>query len=140
MSSRRVPEKRNAQRTLAREVTRLVHGEEAVARAERASGLLFGEGITELNVDEILAVFEDVPSIEIDTAECAGDGARAGRRAGQDRRGNVEGRSHAADSGGGVYVNNRRVDRRSVPGCAPTRRLRGRLFLVQERASGRPAW
>ena len=70
----RAPETRAAQRVLAREVTRLVHGNEAVVRAERASGLLFGEGITDLNVDEVLAVFEDVPSIEADAAACAGEG------------------------------------------------------------------
>ena len=42
------PEKREAQRVLAREVTTLVHGAEQVARAEHASSLLFGEDITTL--------------------------------------------------------------------------------------------
>ena len=36
------PEQREAQRTLAREVTRMVHGEQALADAERASQALFG--------------------------------------------------------------------------------------------------
>ena len=44
----RAPEKREAQRVLAREVTTLVHGAEQVARAEHASQLLFGEDITQL--------------------------------------------------------------------------------------------
>ena len=39
----RVPESRAAQRALAREVTALVHGESAVAAAERSSAAMFGE-------------------------------------------------------------------------------------------------
>src|SRR5215510_8858257 len=39
------PETREAQRTLAREVTTLVHGAEQVSRAQRASAVLFGEDI-----------------------------------------------------------------------------------------------
>ena len=36
------PEKREAQRTLAREVTTMVHGVDELERAERASKVLFG--------------------------------------------------------------------------------------------------
>jgi len=42
---RRAPEKREAQRVLAREVTRLVHGEEAMHQAERDSQKAFGGDI-----------------------------------------------------------------------------------------------
>ncbi|MSP62669.1 MAG: tyrosine--tRNA ligase [Myxococcales bacterium] len=43
-SSSLAPEKRAAQRVLAREVTRLVHGQEAAARAEEGAAALFGGG------------------------------------------------------------------------------------------------
>ena len=59
------PERREAQRTLAREVTSLVHGEEQVARAERASAVLFGEGLSQANVEDVLMVFADAPSSEL---------------------------------------------------------------------------
>ncbi|MGH9383976.1 MAG: tyrosine--tRNA ligase [Vicinamibacterales bacterium] len=59
------PEKREAQRTLAREVTRGVHGAEELARAERASSVLFGGSLAEASLDEILLVFDDVPSIDV---------------------------------------------------------------------------
>ena len=72
------PEKREAQRVLAREVTSMVHGREAVERAERAASLLFGEGITELNADEVLAVFDDVPSSEVEASRFEGDGVAVG--------------------------------------------------------------
>src|SRR5438270_2846818 len=48
------PENREAQRKLAREVTALLHGETDLAKAERASEVLFGKEISGLSVAEIL--------------------------------------------------------------------------------------
>ena len=59
------PEKRDAQRILARQVTRLVHGDAELAKAERASQVLFGAEISELSVKDVLDIFADVPSSEI---------------------------------------------------------------------------
>jgi tyrosyl-tRNA synthetase len=56
------PEAREAQRTLAREVTRMVHGERDLQRAERASAVLFGGSLRAAEPDDLLLVFEDVPS------------------------------------------------------------------------------
>jgi tyrosyl-tRNA synthetase len=126
-----VPERREAQRVLAREVSALVHGAEQTARAEHASMLLFGERITDLTADDVLAVFEDVPSTEVRVEEIESDGI-----------GLVDllVRAHAAPSksearrlvqGGGVYVNNRRAG-------DPQARLRreeaigGRVFVLRK--------
>jgi tyrosyl-tRNA synthetase len=105
----RAPETRDVQRRLAREVTRLVHGEEAVSRAERASGLLFGEGITELNVDEVLEVFGDVPSTEVERDALEGSGILLADLL--VRTALVSSKSEATRliRNGGIYVNNRRV-------------------------------
>jgi tyrosyl-tRNA synthetase len=59
------PERREAQRTLAREVTTLVHGDDQVARAERAAAVLFEERVTGADVDDVLMVFADAPSTEL---------------------------------------------------------------------------
>jgi len=59
--TQRAPEKREAQRALARELTSLVHGHEHTARAEHASSLLFSDDITTLPVQDVLDVFDDVP-------------------------------------------------------------------------------
>lgn len=59
------PEKREAQRTLAREVTSMVHGSDDLRRAERASAVLFGGSLADASVQDILTVFDDVPSIEV---------------------------------------------------------------------------
>src|SRR5262245_9176323 len=55
------PERREAQRTLAREVTRMVHDDAGLASAERASAVLFGGSLAEASADDVLQVFEDVP-------------------------------------------------------------------------------
>ena len=59
------PDQREAQRTLAREVTTMVHGVEETERAIRASAVLFGSSLLAATADEILTVFDDVPSVEL---------------------------------------------------------------------------
>jgi tyrosyl-tRNA synthetase len=56
------PNRREAQRVLAREVTRMVHGDEHVSRAERASSVLVRRRHLTLPADDVLSVFDDVPS------------------------------------------------------------------------------
>ncbi|XID95505.1 tyrosine--tRNA ligase [Paenibacillaceae bacterium WGS1546] len=56
------PEKRAAQRELAREVTRLVHGEEALASAEKITEALFSGDVTQLNEDELVEALRDMPT------------------------------------------------------------------------------
>ncbi|MCL6446383.1 MAG: tyrosine--tRNA ligase, partial [Alicyclobacillus sp.] len=58
------PGARAAQRALAQHVTRLVHGDAALARAERISQVLFSGRIQELSVDEIREGLQDVPSAD----------------------------------------------------------------------------
>jgi tyrosyl-tRNA synthetase len=53
---------REAQRTLAREVTAMVHGNDELARAERASAVLFGGSLRDADPGDLLLVFDDVPS------------------------------------------------------------------------------
>lgn len=65
----REPEKRKAQRTLANEVTRLVHGQEALDRAEKITKALFGAGLKGLSASEVEEGFSDVPSAAIDNAD-----------------------------------------------------------------------
>ncbi|HLM65290.1 MAG TPA: tyrosine--tRNA ligase [Acidimicrobiales bacterium] len=57
-----VPERRGAQRRLAREVTRLVHGEAAMQAAEQASAVLFGGSMAEVGADALALVAREVPT------------------------------------------------------------------------------
>jgi len=65
------PEQREAQKRLADEVTALVHGREEATAAIRASGALFGEQIKELKDQDLAAIFNDVPSVEIEKPRLA---------------------------------------------------------------------
>ena len=56
------PERRLGQRALARELTRLVHGEAAAVAAEEASEVLFGGSPTEAGPGALAAVAREVPS------------------------------------------------------------------------------
>ncbi|HEY3566372.1 MAG TPA: hypothetical protein VGP73_00465 [Thermoanaerobaculia bacterium] len=62
---RTAPQEREAQKRLAREVTRMVHGEDALAKAERATAVLFGAEISALEPREVSDIFADVPSSEL---------------------------------------------------------------------------
>jgi tyrosyl-tRNA synthetase len=107
-ASESAPEKREAQRMLAREVTRTVHGQSTLERAERTSDVLFGEDIATLPVADLLDVFGDAPSTDVPKAEIGGEGiglidllVRAGLAP-------SKGEARRLVQSGGVYVNNRR--------------------------------
>ncbi len=63
------PEKRIAQRTLAVEVTKLVHGQDALERAEKITRALFGGGLMNLLSAELEEGFSDVPSATIENPD-----------------------------------------------------------------------
>lgn len=56
---------RKAQKTLAEEMTRLIHGQEALDQAIRISQALFSGDLKALSVDEMRDAFKDVPSAEM---------------------------------------------------------------------------
>jgi tyrosyl-tRNA synthetase len=129
----RAPEKREASRVLAREVTRTLHGQEAVERAERASALLFGDRITELSAAEVLDVFDDVPSTEVERGRFGGDGLAITELLAATGLASSKGEATRLIKGGGVYVNNRRVgDERGR--LTVEQAIEGRLFVLRKGA------
>ncbi|MBO9599738.1 MAG: tyrosine--tRNA ligase [Cohnella sp.] len=66
------PEKRAAQRELAREVTRLVHGDDGLEAAERITQALFSGDVTQLNEDELVEALQDMPSATVEDSESSG--------------------------------------------------------------------
>jgi tyrosyl-tRNA synthetase len=111
------PEAREAQRTLAREVTCLVHGAAAAENAERAAAALFSEEIAGLDENTLVEVLADAPS-----SNWSRDGLAAGELSlveAMVKSGLVSSRSVARTTieQGGAYVNNRREpDRARVLG------------------------
>lgn len=59
------PEKRAAQRKLAEEMTRTVHGPAGLSIAQRASDVLFGGSMEGLRADDLVRIFANVPSSEM---------------------------------------------------------------------------
>ena len=109
-SVRTEPEKRTAQRELARHVTTLVHGEAELEKALRASEVLFGKEISGLSVQEILDIFADVPSTELERSKLDdGDGFAIGDALVVSGLAPSKGEAKRLVQGGGVCVNNRRV-------------------------------
>ncbi|GHP13056.1 tyrosine--tRNA ligase [Lentilactobacillus fungorum] len=62
------PEKREAQRRLAEEVTEFVHGKQAVEQAEHISAALFSGDVSELTTAEIEQGFKNMPTVEVSAA------------------------------------------------------------------------
>jgi tyrosyl-tRNA synthetase len=108
-SVRTEPEKRRAQRELARHVTALVHGETELEKALRASEVLFGKEISGLGVQEILDIFADVPSTELEKSKLDGDGFTVTDALVVSGLAPSKGEAKRLVQGGGVAVNNRRV-------------------------------
>ncbi|MEK5331747.1 MULTISPECIES: tyrosine--tRNA ligase [unclassified Lysinibacillus] len=59
------PHLRKAQKALAEEMTRLIHGQEALDQAIRITAALFSGDLKALSAEEMKDAFKDVPSIEM---------------------------------------------------------------------------
>ena len=66
------PGERALQKTLAREVTDIVHGRQRRESVERVTGVLFGGGdIAALNDDDLNALANEIPTVDLDTTVIA---------------------------------------------------------------------
>jgi tyrosyl-tRNA synthetase len=103
------PEKRDAQKRLAEEVTRTVHGENNLRKAIRASQVLFGGEIEDLNASDVLDIFAEVPSSEMAGETIAGDGVSLVDLVIKSGFATSKGPARRLIEEGGIYINNRRV-------------------------------
>lgn len=60
------PEKRNAQKALAEELTRIVHGEEGLVKAQKITETFFHGSITDLTADELRDGLTDAPKTPVE--------------------------------------------------------------------------
>ena len=103
------PEKREAQRRLAEEVTRMVHGEYELRKAIQASQVLFGGEIADLSARDVLDIFAEVPSSDLPRASFESDGLPIIDAVIAAGYASSRGAARRLIEGGGIYVNNRRV-------------------------------
>jgi tyrosyl-tRNA synthetase len=125
------PEKREAQRVLAREVTTTAHGGQQVARAENASTLLFGEDIASLPVEDVLAVFEDVPSTELPASELDANGIGIVDLVARAQLAPSRSEARRLVQSGGIYVNNRRMSDLQAR-LTSDQAIGGRVFVLRK--------
>lgn len=106
------PEKRAAQIFLARELTKMVHGEAELQKVEKASSTLFSGDLRELDKPMLLEVFSEAPSIKMPKTQL-----------GQTTLVDVlvesglspsKGMARKDVQGGGVYVNNNRMEKEDL--------------------------
>ncbi len=103
------PEKRAAQRRLAEEVTRLVHGEAALEQARAASRVLFGGEMTGLGARDVLDIFAHVPSSVLERRLLEGDGLPLVDLVATSGLASSKGEARRLITAGGIYVNNQRI-------------------------------
>jgi tyrosyl-tRNA synthetase len=122
------PQAREAQRALARTVTALVHGEDHVRRAEQAAQVLFGGSFDGVSVADILTVFEDAPSTELDLPA---EGMPIVEMLTATKLAPSKSEAMRLVKGGGVYANNARVaDERARLTTADA--IGGELFILRK--------
>ena len=109
------PERREAQRALAVAMTRMIHDETGLVRAEQASRALFGGAIEGLSAAEIADIFSDVPSSQVTAEELSGDGVPVDALLSDAGVFRSKGEARRMISGGGVYLNNVRVSESDRP-------------------------
>jgi tyrosyl-tRNA synthetase len=102
------PERREAQRALAAEMTAMVHGRAEADRAAAASEVLFTDKIADLDASTLSSALGDAPSTVVEAAELSGGLPIVDALV---RTGLAGGARNARQllSQGSVYVNGRRV-------------------------------
>ncbi|RMH40765.1 MAG: tyrosine--tRNA ligase [Deltaproteobacteria bacterium] len=104
----RAPHERRAQRALAEDVTAFVHGADAARRAAAASAVMFGGSLDELTDADLDALRADVPATTVPRVELE-RGIPLVELLVRTGLASSKGAARRLVTGGGVYLNNRRV-------------------------------
>ncbi|MFG0261139.1 MAG: S4 domain-containing protein, partial [Novipirellula sp. JB048] len=97
------------QKRLATWMTRLVHGEQGVESAERATKILFGGEIESVSDAQLSQIFADVPSVEAERSRLEGEGWWIVEALQAAKLATSSSDARRAIKEGSVYLNNRRV-------------------------------
>jgi tyrosyl-tRNA synthetase len=85
-----------------------VHGDDGLLKAQRATGVMYGEAMDGLNAEDLLAVFTDVDSVEMPKGDVEGNAVidvvvASGML-------QSKGEVRRLITNGGLYLNNNRVE------------------------------
>jgi tyrosyl-tRNA synthetase len=101
--------KRESQRRLAEELTRLVHSAEGLAAAQRATDIFFGAEISDLSDAQLGEIFADVPSERLPRSILSGEGLPIIDALASAGLAKTKSDARRVVQQGGAYVNNRRI-------------------------------
>lgn len=125
------PTARTAQRALAREVTTLVHGETACGDATNASDVLFGGDPTGVSMAALEEIADEVPATTLARSSFAGIGTNIVDLLTIAGLCPSKGQARKDIQGGGIYLNNHRVDDLAHT-AGETNLLHGRFILLRK--------
>ncbi len=103
------PQKREAQKTLAEEVTRTVHGQGGLNQALKITQAFFGGDISALTADEMEDVLEGSSMAEVSRNQLSGDGIRFSELAVNAGAGKSGGDVRRTIEQGGMYLNGEQI-------------------------------
>jgi tyrosyl-tRNA synthetase len=127
----KAPEKREAQKALARELTEMLHGEDELRKVEAATQALFGGDLRALDAGMLTDVFAEAPSTEKPRSVLGGTGYPLADALADTGLCNSKGAARKDLQAGGIYVNNERVQ---DPQAALTEKdlLAGRFIVLRK--------
>jgi len=131
--SRQHPERREAQRALARSVCTFVHGPEETARAERAARALYTDEIVGIDADLLQEMLADAPSSVLPRSALDGDGLDLADALAASGLCSSKSAARTAIAQNGAYVNNVRRTADGGTGASVTGAdlLGGRFVLLR---------
>jgi len=130
------PHRREAHRALARHMTEMLHGNEALETVENATAALFGKGDIKALDREILSeVFADVPSSSHAKSDLAGEGVSLSEFLPETSLASSRRQAREFLGGGGVSVNGEKVVADHVLTVADL--LHGETILIRR---GKKSW
>ncbi|KLO19441.1 tyrosyl-tRNA synthetase [Schizopora paradoxa] len=122
------PENRFAQKRLADEVTEMIHGAEAVKRAQIATQVLFSTDLANISAHEIVLALGDDPRLKVVSSEDVMD-KPISKLAGTYRLVSSNSEANRLAASGGLYLNNKTVEPKQL--LQRTDLLDGRVAVVR---------
>lgn len=130
------PHQREAQRTLARALTSIMHGDDALAAVETAAGALFGRGdVRDLSGELLDEVFVDVPSSDHVLSGLQGDGLALSEFLPETSLASSRRQAREFLGNGAVFVNGQKAEAEARLTTADL--LHGRVVLLRR---GKRSW
>jgi tyrosyl-tRNA synthetase len=124
------PHKRAAQKALAEDVTRRVHGEQALQNALAATQAIFGGDLTGLDEATLLDIFSEVPSNELPASNLTNEAPLLDILV-ETKIFPSKGEARRMLKSGGLYLNNQRVEADDTK-LTPTNCLPGNIAIIRK--------